>query len=426
MAEEDPAGKKNTDDDESTVAAALQKERSPTKLVSVPLGRLHVTMTTTTTISECVFNNPSPEAWLYAVTVHGACLLMGSLPLGTLLFVSRSWRTTLPISYYRILCVTVGVGTAAAVAVSVPNLLAAVDGGDGAPSYSWFGPFLASTFGFATFFKAINAGFDQFPPGADRDWMTWTLWFALMPEPQFTKGKRSKVTAKDMAQKLKSFLYKILALFILLSLLLQSPGYALQFHYAPEWVTTLINGFVHLWFIYIFAAFCLDFSSLMAMPIAGRLEPAFANPLLESRSLKQCWGEKWNMPIKTLLKRTVYIPARQQGWSSRTSAILTFCASGVLHEYNFNVHNRVAYQPGRATLFFVAMGLLMLSETWLWNQFPPFWQQRMDAISTPIVSAFGTLVAAWPFEKYFIQSWLDAGVVDAAAALLPHLTCSRR
>ena len=334
------------------------------------------------------------------------------------------------------------------------------------PPFQWMGPFLLSTFGFSTFFKAMNAGWGYYPNGADANLYTWLLWFVLLPEPSFVKGKlRGRATWRHVWFKvLCPFVIKIVLLGILASILMmmreQRPmSYRLwhsnSFPFSiitttirmdlllpppppPKWLVTVLNGTIHLWFLYLFASFCLDFSVLSNMVTMGRLyyEPGFDNPLLASRSLREAWGERWNRPVGLLLKRTVYLPVRQVWkWNRPMATLVTFFVSGLLHEYNFFIHNGQHYytsqQPGYATIFFVGMGFLMMFEEWIWMTManvvvPPGlqqWIQQRIHVPTIVISIVWTLVAAWPFEQYFIQSWIDAGVIDTVFDLFPTYHC---
>jgi hypothetical protein len=201
--------------------------------------------------SNCTFILPSLQAWTYAVTVHGICCVIGAVPLAILLYYSVTSSPNLR----KPLSVFIGIFAAAL----VPLGQSYFESYSPHESISWIGPFLACTFGFSTFFKSIDAGFGQFPEGADADLKTWLMWFVIVPEPEFTKGKLRKASTNDILKNVKSFLYKIMALFVLLSILLHSPQYNLQFSQVPEWLLTYINGYVHIWLIYLWASFCLAF-----------------------------------------------------------------------------------------------------------------------------------------------------------------------
>jgi hypothetical protein len=368
--------------------------------------------------NNCTFHPPALDAWIYAVSVHGACCVLGAVPIGILLYRFQG---------QKVLSLAVAFLAAASVPLGLAHLSSKEE--EQEQQQPWIGPFLASTFGFVTFFKSINAGFGQYPHGADETLATWLMWFVLMPEPQFAKGKLRKASAHEIRQRLLSFVYKVLGLCVVLSILLGvEKNYRIQL--LPDvlnLVTTSLNGVLHIWLIYLWASFCLDFSALANTLTTGGVafEPGFLNPLLESRSLKEAWGLKWNLPTQALLQRISYVPLREQGYGRGLAAIGTFFVSGLLHEYNFSIHNhRFHDRPGTAVVFFVLMGMIMLLEKWVWDQLlPKSIQDIIHRLPSVLVATVLTVLASVPFEHYFIPSWLDAGMVECLAKLLPHITC---
>ena len=366
--------------------------------------------------STCEITSPSIGGWVYTILVHYICCTMFiTLPLGTGLYYLRH----LPPSLRQVLGVAIGVGVASATGFG--NYMIKID-----HPATWMGPFLLKTCGFSCFFKSVNAGFGQYPEGADANLQSWLLWFTIIPEPDFVKGKPRKAASGYMYKRVRNFLIKIAALGALVSVLLLDPKFNLPFpeNTVPEWLGKVLSGFVHLWLLYLFAAMCLDLVVILTAPFTGiHYGPGFLNPLLRSRSLKENWGVRWNRPVQVLLKRTAYIPCRKQGFGPETSAAITFFVSGLLHEYNFWCHNRVAYEPGKAMTFFVGMGFLMFLETFAYNQLPTNVQKMVAKTPTIIIAIMISLFVSWPFEHYFIRSWLDSGMMEAAAELLPHVNC---
>ncbi|KAL7531609.1 hypothetical protein ACHAXR_004133 [Thalassiosira sp. AJA248-18] len=383
----------------------------------------------------CKFSPPSLQSLTYAVIVHGSCCILGAIPLGTLLYhVRRSSSPRLPS------CQIVGIIVGTSAALIVPAMQSYIE--DQAPNerVRWIGPFLSSTFGFTTFFKSINAGFGQFPDGADVNLPTWLCWFVTFPEPEFAKGKMCRSSKEFFWERVRFFVYKILALFVLLTILsiihneqAQSESNHSNNHHhyqILQWplpVHTL--GFLHIWLIYLYASFCLDFSSLINIITSGgrmRPNPGFRNPLLASRHLTETWGTRWNLPVQLLLKRTVYVPARMVGFGTSMSAILTFLVSGLLHEYNFSIHNSLAYDPYKAMVFFMLMGVVMLFEKWAWeNLFPSRVKNFVDrSVPSAVTAVVLTMSVSATFEHFFIQSWLKSGFLGAVEQLIPHLECT--
>jgi hypothetical protein len=356
-------------------------------------------------ISSCTFNPPSLQAWISALSVH-VLLLCAGIPLGVLFYY-------VPDTLRKLVGLFVAIGTAASAHITISYL----------DNPTWIGAFLSATFGFCTFFKVIAAAFRQYPQGTDKDLATFLLWFLLLPEPVLAKGKLKQATRKEIQERAKLLVYKIAILFAFLSIMLNSHHYNLL--NLPGWLSVFVSGYFHIWFIYLWASFCLDFSTLVNFPTSGfvSFEVGFRNPLLASRTLREAWGSRWDLPVHVFLKRSVYVPARKVGWGKGSAALLTFFASGLLHEYNFSIHNAVAYAPGEATIFFILMGFVMLGEDWVWRICPFPVRRFCEAMPSPVISMIWTLIAAGPFERLFLRSWIDAGMVEAIAELLPHFTC---
>ncbi len=388
----------------------------------------------------CTFHPPEVDAWVFLVGYHAMLLLGGGVPIGLWAYFEGRHKPR---------CCTV---LALMVASSLPFYLYHQHHlgniGDSSPPMpiAWIGRFLASTFGFSTAFKLWNVAFHQYPEGADVSVRTFMLWFLILPEPQFTKGKTRTLSAAEVKSICVAPLQKFVALSILLSIL-TTPN--LGFHeesnnksstsllirimqLLPTKGETLIqeawNGWIHLWWLYLFVSLLLELSAALSLPLTGyqAMDPAFQNPLLESRTLQEFWGSRWNVPVQVLLQRTVYIPLRKQGYSRPIAILGTFLFSGLLHEYTFSTHNYMAYQQfGVAILFFVFMGGLMLVEQWISTNIVQPRRQNVARRVPSFVLAFGyMMLSAVPVERYFIRSWLDAGMIDAVSLLVPHITCS--
>jgi hypothetical protein len=130
------------------------------------------------------------------------------------------------------------------------------------------------------------------------------------------------------------------------------------------------------------------------------------------------------LPLQNFLKRSVYIPARKGGCSRSSAAVLTFVASGLMHEYSFSIHNSAVYEPGKALVFFVLMGVMVLMEDYWLAATPDAFKQWAQRIPSPIIASTLLLLAAGPFELWFVRSWLEAGAMEAVAEMLPHVTCT--
>jgi len=399
-------------------------------------------------LDKCTIVPPSLPAWAYAISVHGACCVLGGIPCGILLYYvlkkNVGGQETNSDNSNNITRSFVGVFVGIAAASSIYVGRPVIESYSPNSEITFIGPVFASTFGFTTFFKSLNVAFGTYPEGADSDLQTWLLWFVVTPEPTFAKGKLSKANRKEVVDKLRDFFFKIIALFVLLTVLMQRPPPYYQVmterssssdgNSLVDWfLSSHVNGFFHLWLLYLYFSFCLDTSTILNYVTSGgvRMEPAFCNPLLGSRSFKESWGTRWNRPVNLLLKRTIYIPARKSGFNVKLSAVLTFFASGLLHEYNFSIHNNnhslslpTGYRPGEVTIFFLFMGVLMVCESWVWNRIFPRWlQTAINHFPSMVTATMLTFMVAGLTERYFLRGWFQSGFVEAVAQMLPYLNC---
>lgn len=82
---------------------------------------------------------------------------------------------------------------------------------------------------------------------------------------------------------------------------------------------------------------------------------------------------------------------------------------------------------GRASAFFVAMGLLMLIEDaltgWLRPRCPTRVRALIARVPSPLIALGLRMLVLPAFEPLFVRSWLDSGMVDAVGELLPLVRC---
>ena len=361
----------------------------------------------------CVFQPPSLEAWISAVSVHcGLSILLG-VPIAIITYSCKKKMTNKHVSLSIALCL----GMMTAASMTCWPIKAFLDN----LQHPWMATFLASTFGFQIFFKTLAIALEQHPSEAvDTSLANFIHWFIALPEPIMVKDNMQRTTLGEVLSRAKYFAYKICGLFVILSLSQHSHQYDDEPYH-----NILLRGFLHIWLIYLWASFCLDFSALGNTCLTSiSSQDGFRNPLLQSRSLREAWSLRWNIPIHIFLKR-IYITIRKAGYSRSIASIVVFFVSGLLHEYNFSIHNTAAYEPGKAIIFFTFMGLVVLIEDWIHQVMPASIASWTLRVPSPIISTMLVLiVAAAPVEPLFIKSWIEAGAVDAVKELLPHMTCS--
>eukprot|EP00934_Nitzschia_sp_Nitz4_P001725 Nitzschia sp. Nitz4//scaffold27_size158506//99029//100165//NITZ4_002609-RA/size158506-processed-gene-0.23-mRNA-1//1//CDS//3329545515//1725//frame0 len=367
---------------------------------------------------QCEFVAPNSEAWLNVVYSYLCCLIACGVPLTLFAFWfgrGNPW-----------LCIPAGT----TVAVSIPLVFHGYL--DAHYNMPWVAAFLAGSFGVFSFFKLWNIAFEQQPEGAFVNFPTFMQWFLTVPEPQFLKGETRKMTASEIGNRLGDLVFKIFFMSFMLSALYAEENVDLALDEAWPLLSTPIiresfRGWLHVWWMYSLLSLRMEFSSGINMATSGftALDPGFKSPLWESRSYKEVWGTRWNVPVQRLLQRTSYVPMRRLGHSRTVAAVTTFLVSGLLHEYYFLTHNWVAYIPGLATLFFLLMGVIMLVEKVIWDKVFPGWlKTAIDFIPSPIIATMLVLPVSIPAERFFIRSWLEAGVVESLGELVPHVQCA--
>lgn len=112
------------------------------------------------------------------------------------------------------------------------------------------------------------------------------------------------------------------------------------------------------------------------------------SPLTKSESPSDFWSRRWNRITQSGLRRGVYLPLLQSGFSRSASLFGTFLASGVLHEYVLlimkhrrGIPNNVTHTPfepnyGNHLGFFAWCGLVLWIEKLTRLTAPVLWMQN--------------------------------------------------
>jgi Membrane bound O-acyl transferase family len=163
------------------------------------------------------------------------------------------------------------------------------------------------------------------------------------------------------------------------------------------------------------------------------------HPITRSTSPGNFWGQRWNVLVGSALKRGIYVPLRQAGRSRAAAALVTFVASGLLHEY---VVALILYQPsgavppaadmditashlgavvGRHSLFFVWNGLVLIGEEWLRGTKVLQWMVRH--VPRPIRTALVVLTVL-PFSHLFTSVYVETGFYKDFSVGFPRFVLS--
>ena len=53
-------------------------------------------------------------------------------------------------------------------------------------------------------------------------------------------------------------------------------------------------------------------------------------------TVRQFWGQHWNLPVHTMLVEGVYVPVKKWGLSTAAASMMVFLVSGLGHVYSLN------------------------------------------------------------------------------------------
>ena len=184
----------------------------------------------------------------------------------------------------------------------------------------------------------------------------------------------------------------------------------------------VLNSLAHLWLIYLWAAGCAAAWTLVRCLCCSRATTSSRGLLESAAQLPFAAGglggalESAGAP----LSQADHLPPRAPpGHPTPARDAPTFLGSGLLHEYNFSIHNARAYEPGHALAFFAFMWALGVAEQAMVQRSGELGRRLAQRLPSPLI-ALGVQLAVLPaFEWLFVRSWLGAGMPDALAELVP-------
>ncbi|KAI9169633.1 hypothetical protein LWI28_015321 [Acer negundo] len=175
------------------------------------------------------------------------------------------------------------------------------------------------------------------------------------------------------------------------------------------YITTNYSVYIHQTFLSCIA--CLQYylqyemtlaliSALAGALLGLELEPTFNEPYL-STSLQNFWGRRWNLMASNILRLTVHQPTKKMfarvlghRWATPLAVMVTFSASGLIHELMFYYLLRVK-PTGEATCYFLIHGMCVVVEIELKKKFKK-WNFPW-LISVLLTLGFVLVTTSWPF-----------------------------
>ena len=147
-------------------------------------------------------------------------------------------------------------------------------------------------------------------------------------------------------------------------------------------------------------------------------------PLTKSTSPSDFWGNRWDRPVESALRRGCFRPLRKAGYSRNMAAFGTFVVSGMIHEYvlwlmtfrhgPFSNPKGQPYVPswGNQFLFFLWNGIVLLLERYWTNHPVLLWMQDHlpKAARTALV-----LLTVLPIAHLFTDEYIGSCFFGDAA-----------
>ena len=154
---------------------------------------------------------------------------------------------------------------------------------------------------------------------------------------------------------------------------------------------------------------------IMSICTGYTLEKFSDAPLTQSTSPSDFWGNRWDRPVESTLRRGCFRPLRKASYSRNLAAFGTFVVSGIIHEYMLwvmsfrrgppNNPQGVPYVPvvGNQFLFFLWNGIVLVLERWWTGHQVLQWMQRH--LPKPVRTAL-VLLTVLPIAHLFADEYI--------------------
>lgn len=150
-------------------------------------------------------------------------------------------------------------------------------------------------------------------------------------------------------------------------------------------------------FTYCFAEAASGLIEGLARLLGARVPPVHRDPVA-ARSLREFWGERWNLVVNRWLRQHWYLPLARRGRPA-TGLALAFVVSAGLHAYIFGA-GLDADMSARAAGFFALQGLLLALEV-------PLGVQRWPAPAARAWTLAATLLPSPLFTEPMLRLFAE-------------------
>ena len=272
--------------------------------------------------------------------------------------------------------------------------------------------------------RCLEALYRTHPPATGQTLQTFVTYYAatVQFESDPATGLAQKVTAKYLLRQVVDFVSFFVQNTLLVSVLMpydfrvwDTSSTATHFYYYLHW-THIANNLL----LAIATALFLEVGSVgvgLATSLVTGQQVVRLNdhPLTRSTSPSDFWGRRWNRIVSPALKRAVFKPLRQNGYSRSLAAVATFVVSGLVHEYLLVL---LSFATGQQWLFFLWNGLVLALEHSVGHTKPLQWMAQN--LPRPLRTAL-VLLLVLPVSHWFTDDYVDVGFYNHFAMAFPRL-----
>jgi len=256
------------------------------------------------------------------------------------------------------------------------------------------------------------------PKGFDADASTFAFYQSMPTEVQFEDGKLKHVSCRW-----RRILELLLSLSIhgAIMLVALSVGRATEFRPFLEEIPSKLPYFglpssfpaLYLQTIWVYCCLTLPmlYHRLLATILGYETLVSMKAPLMQSSSVRDFWGRRWNLIVHNLMKRCFFVPFQNGGFLKKNLAgFAAFFMSGMFHEYMWLILHLgrpegSRYSAGKVLAFFVvqyvltAIQVILGNMTWLGRE---GWQLLPRVLQTVM-----TTLCILPFGPLFLEGIYD-------------------
>jgi hypothetical protein len=107
-------------------------------------------------------------------------------------------------------------------------------------------------------------------------------------------------------------------------------------------------------------------------PFLATFKRFFFHVTSNCSTVRQFWGQHWNIPVHVMLVEGVYIPMKRRGWSTSAASFSVFVVSGLGHVYSLNALACPMWTQLCMMVFFVVQPILIHIEKLFVIRHPAF------------------------------------------------------